>query len=194
MIDLKRAENAPWFLDPLQFKQPLMLDIGSGGLSTDSKFTSVDLFTECDIQASMWEIPLPDKSVTGIFSSNALEHISKYQVIPTLLEWHRLLEVGGRIQLIVPDLEWICRWWLEHQEDLGWSLDIVFGHQLHEGEYHKTGFTPFILEHYFRATGVDWYIHKIEYSGGELEITEKSPGVYNNHVGQRLINVEAAKL
>ena len=59
-------------LDPLNFKQPLKLDIGAGGYSSDDNFTAVDAFTEADIKAFMWDIPLPDESVDTIFCSNAL--------------------------------------------------------------------------------------------------------------------------
>jgi predicted SAM-dependent methyltransferase len=192
MGELKRVNNAPWFLDPLQFKQPLMLDIGSGGFSSDEKFTSVDLFVECDIQASMWEIPLPDGSVDAIYSSNALEHVGKKEVVPTLREWHRLLKVGGRLQLLVPDLEWACQWWLANQEDLGWSLDIIYGHQLHDGEYHKTGFTPQIMQRYFDMTEKEWFINKIEHFGGTT-VFDASQGPVAE-ITQMLINVEAAKI
>lgn len=180
-------------LDPSNFKQPLLLDIGAGGYSSDEKFTSVDLVTEADIQATMWDIPLPDESVYGIYSSNALEHVSLYDVVPTLKEWWRILKPEGRLQLIVPDLEWALRWWLDHQDDMGWSMAIVFGHQLHEGEYHKTGFTPDILTRHFGNTQLPWTIHKIEYLGGDQTFLEMGENLYESDVNQRLINVEALK-
>lgn len=194
MEQLKRAENAPKYLNPLNYKQPLMLDIGAGGYSSDSKFTSVDLFTKCDITASMESIPLPECSVEAIFSANALEHVGKKQIIPILQEWHRLLKPGGKLQIVVPDLEWACLWWLAHQEDRGWSLDILFGHQLHDGEYHKTGFTPRLIWDYLQEAG-GFEVHKIEYVMGDYEEKETEDGerlVIN--VSQRCISVEASKM
>jgi predicted SAM-dependent methyltransferase len=139
-------------------------------------------------------VPLPDGCVSTIFSSNALEHIGKHQIVPTLREWCRLLEVGGKLQIVVPDLEWACAWWLEHQEDRGWSLDILFGHQLHDGEYHKTGFTPRLLWDYFQEAG-GFEVHKIEYILGDykespIEGSEK----VKVDVSQRCISVEASKI
>jgi predicted SAM-dependent methyltransferase len=121
----------------LKLKEPLKLDIGAGGLSSDSSFTSVDAFTEADIKAFMWDIPLENDSVDVIFTSNALEHVSKFAVVPTLREWHRILKPGGKLQILVPDLEWAVKFWLERQTT-DWAMDIIFGNQLHEGEYHKT--------------------------------------------------------
>lgn len=188
-------------LDPLTFKQPLLLDIGAGGFSSDDKFTSVDAFTECDITANMWDIPLPDASVTAIFSSNALEHISKADLIPTLREWNRLLVPSGRLQVLVPDLEWAVKWWLDHQFDTGWSLDIIFGHQKHDGEYHKTGFSKDSITEWVRSSlneTVKWKVHRIEYMGGSVGqrcLSDNSyESVYENNVDQRLINLELEKI
>lgn len=180
-------------LEPSQFKQPLMLDIGAGGYSQDENFTSVDLHTDADIHSTMWAVPLPDASVDGIFSSNALEHVKQSDVVPTLKEWHRLLVPGGKLQLIIPDLVWAMNWWLDHQDDLGWSMAIIFGHQSHEGEYHKTGFTPEIITRYLYETGLPWTIHKIEYMGGDVSTLQEGEDLYKSHVNQRLINVEAQK-
>jgi predicted SAM-dependent methyltransferase len=195
MSTLQRATNSPKFLDPLQFTQPLKLDIGSGELFTDSRFTTVDLFVEANIQATMWDIPLPDGTVDEIYSNNSLEHVSKKEVVPTLREWHRLLKQDGKLLLIVPDLEWACAWWLDHQET-DWSMDIIYGHQAHDGEYHRTGFTPKILWNYFvEANPGGWFVNKIEYSEGEMrEIKETSPGVFVHDIVQRIITLEAKKV
>ena len=180
-------------LDPLNFKQPLMLDIGAGGYSSDDKFTSVDLFTECDITAPMWDIPLPDGSVDTIFSSNALEHISKHMVVPTLREWWRLLKENGKLQVIVPDLEWACYWWLDHQ-DTDWSMDIIYGHQKHDGEYHKTGFTMKLLNEYFEQTDLPWKHHAGYYLWGDDKVQELKKDVYKHDVTQRVISWETEKV
>jgi len=178
-------------LDPSQFKQPLMLDIGAGGLSSDDKFTAVDLHTNADIKATMWDIPLPDGSVEAIFSSNALEHVGRFEVVPTLREWHRLLRRGGRLQVVVPDLEWACRWWLEHQTTK-WDMAIIYGHQKHEGEYHKTGFTPAILQEHFNNTKLPWKLNTWYYMEGEDRV-EKGEGKERHNVTQRVIVWETEK-
>ena len=181
-----------------------MLDIGSGGYSTDKRYTSVDLETECDIQATMWDIPLPDNCVNQIYSSNALEHVGKNDVVPTLREWYRILEPDGTIQLFVPDFEWAVTFWLDHKDDTTWPLDIIFGNQNHDGEYHRTGFTLNTLIDYFRQSVEDnqakWYIKSATYMPGENltgnpdRVTEIEPGRYENIINQQLIVIEAQKM
>ena len=145
----------------------LKLDIGSGGKSSDSSFIGVDAFTTADVQALMWDLPYKDGEVDAIFSSNALEHISKYDVVPTLREWKRVLKLGGKLEIVVPDLQWACLWWL-HYPQTDWGMDIIYGNQKHEGEFHKTGFTPKIMEQYIDVCG-GFEIKKLKYIGNTIE-------------------------
>jgi predicted SAM-dependent methyltransferase len=149
----------------------------------------------------MWDIPLPDGSVDTIFSSNALEHISKFAIIPTLQEWHRLLKPGGRMQIVVPDLEWAVAFWLKMKDTAwatGWPLDTIYGHQKHEGEYHKTGFTPKILWDYLTVSANGgWFVHAIYYFAGDDKVPEGLNFEFDDikeHVAQRLIVAEVEKV
>lgn len=124
------------------------LDIGSGGKSGKEGFIGVDPFAPgAEISAYMWDLPFEDNSVSEIYSSHSLEHISKHLIAGTLLEWKRVLMPGGLLHLLVPDLEWCVRHWLSNPTT-GWELDIIFGHQAHDGEYHKTGFNKSIIINY----------------------------------------------
>jgi predicted SAM-dependent methyltransferase len=145
----------------------IKLDIGSGRRSSDPSFLGVDAFTDAEVQAFMWNLPYKDGTVDTIFSSNALEHVSKFDVVPTLREWKRVLKIGGKLEIIVPDLEWSCAWWLKHQQT-DWSMDIIFGNQRHEGEFHKTGFTVDIMHQYLVVCG-GFEIHNVLYMGNTVE-------------------------
>jgi len=199
--DIEGYREAPIYqahkeLDPEQFAQPLYLDVGAGKYSQLEGWTAVDLYTEADINAPMWEIPLPDGSVKGIMSQNALEHVQKDRVVPTLREWARLLEKGGRLELMVPDLEWACHWFIARPTN-GWDMDIIYGNQQHMGEFHLTGFTRDIIKDYFEQSvdkDTEWYIESIEYLFGEMTSIEIEPGIYKQDVTQRVILVKANKI
>jgi predicted SAM-dependent methyltransferase len=122
------------------------LDIGSGGPSPlGPDWIGIDsCCVGADVTAEMSALPFDDDCVHAVFSSHALEHVGKRHVPFVLAEWFRVLKAGGRLTIRVPDLEWCCRWWLDHQDD-GWDLDVLFGNQAHDGEYHKTGFNEAIL-------------------------------------------------
>ena len=178
-------------LNPLDFPQPLILDIGAGEAENPG-VVSVDAYVSADISADMKNIPLPDDCVDYIYSSNALEHVGKREVVPALKEWNRIPKPGGELYLLVPDLEWACQFWLKYQ-NTEWPMDIIFGNQNHAGEYHKTGFNPKILEEYFKECG-GWDIKEIAYSGGKEESTPIGNGRSKVEVEQRAIHLTAAKI
>jgi len=101
----------------------------------------------------MWALPFGDNAVGRIYSSHALEHVALGQVVPTLAEWRRVIKPGGKIIIRVPDLEWCVRFWLNTKGN-GWDMALLFGHQAHEGEFHKTGFTYELMLGYLNAAGL----------------------------------------
>ena len=128
--------------------RPVKLDLGCGNNKHAADWIGVDTHEQADIQAPMWAVPLPDACADELYSSHALEHVMKAQVIPTLREWRRLLKRGGWLTLRVPDLAWCVRNWLATGCGNGWELDTIFGSQEHEGNCHRTGFTLPMLRFY----------------------------------------------
>ena len=116
----------------------MKLDIGCGPIPHAADFRTVDLYYPADIHAPMWELPLSDGSVDVIWSAHALEHVAGSMVLPTLREWHRVLSPTGYAEILVPDLDYVARYWLEHPGTPR-ALDIMFGNQTNEGQFHKTG-------------------------------------------------------
>lgn len=175
----------------------IKLDIGCGVEETTKEgFIGVDAYTEnAQIKAQMWDLPFADGEVDEIFSSNALEHVSKFKVLPTLMEWKRVLKIGGKIELHVPDLEWACMWWILHQT-VQWEMDIIYGTQKHEGEYHKTGFSAKIIWQYFYDIG-GFNVDSIDYTGGKSELvfknTEEETGI-SEEVDQKIIVLKATRV
>jgi predicted SAM-dependent methyltransferase len=143
----------------------LKLDIGSGGPAASylgEGWTGVDEFhPDAEVMTSMlWLYPFDDATVDEIYTSHALEHVGKRDVPLALMAFHRVLKPGGALRILVPDLEWCVKHWLQHKEDRGWALDIIFGNQNHDGEYHKTGFTQatlinLVLRAGFEVSSVD---------------------------------------
>lgn len=128
-----------------------VLDVGCGKAKNDAKLIGVDAYAEnpfINVKAYMWDMPFEDNSIDGILCMMALEHISKFQVMPTLVEFERVLKKGAKFIILVPDLIWILERFIDNPNP-EWELDMLFGTQEHDGEYHKTGFTPEIIRKYF---------------------------------------------
>ncbi|HUR17422.1 MAG TPA: class I SAM-dependent methyltransferase [Acidimicrobiales bacterium] len=87
-------------IDPTSRK----LEIGSGIRPHDG-YVHVDvnpLARHIDLLAPAWELPLPDGWATEVRAVHALEHIPAARLLPTLIEWCRVLAPGGVIQVHVP--------------------------------------------------------------------------------------------
>ena len=120
----------------------MKLDIGPGPVTRHGPdFVTVDAYCPADIAAQMWDLPLDDGAVEEIWASHVLEHVPLERVGPTLREWRRVLAPTGTATISVPNLDYAARYWLKHPGE-PWALAILFGNQKHEGEFHKTGWSP----------------------------------------------------
>lgn len=149
-----KEENAEFEkeLEQIVFSGDMVLDVGCGKQKVDPHLLGVDAYEDyptVNLKAYMWDMgPFADNTVDGLLCLSALEHVSKYQVMPTLAEFERILKPGAKMVILVPDLEWVCRRFLEDPNP-EWNMDLIFGTQEHEGQQHRTGFTEDIFARYF---------------------------------------------
>jgi hypothetical protein len=143
----------------LTLPSPLRLDIGGGNQKRGEEFTSVDL-EGGDINAPMWDIPVPDNSVEEIWSSHTLEHAPMAKVPETLKEWLRILKPGARAIIQVPNFDYVARYWLTGP-DRAWAEMMVFGTQTSEGQFHRAAFTPTLLRG--DLEGVGFKVERVEF-------------------------------
>lgn len=128
-----------------------VLDVGCGHLKVDPRVIGVDAYDEhpaVNVKAYMWDMPFEDESIDGLICMSALEHISKFQVLPTLAEFNRVLKPGAKFIILTPDLLWVINAFIENP-NVNWEMDMLFGTQTHDGQFHKTGFTEDIFHEYF---------------------------------------------
>lgn len=60
-------------------------------------------------------LPVESDTVDGIYASHVLEHLARRDVPSALLNTFRILKSGGVFRMIVPDLEWRARRYVEHR-------------------------------------------------------------------------------
>lgn len=160
-----RVENEEFEqeMDKIIHSGPVVLDVGCGDIKVDPSCIGVDAYDEgpmVNVKAYMWDMPFENNSVDGIICMSTLEHISKYQVLPTLAEFNRVLKPGAKFIILTPDLFWVMERFLENPT-VEWEMDMLFGTQTHDGQYHKTGFTEDIFYQYFKEAIPDVKILKI---------------------------------
>lgn len=126
-------------------KGGIKIDIGAGN-NPRPGYKTVDLYTHADIKDDITRLEnFADGSVAEAVCFHLLEHLPDKDVKVAINQVYRVLTKGGRWTIEVPDLVWVLEDFIKTPEGSPdkwkWKLHTIFGHQAHEGEYHKTGFS-----------------------------------------------------
>ena len=102
----------------LKGSKAIKLDLGSGAKRGSNGWTTVDI-TGADISHDLRKkIPLPNNSVSEIYSSHLLEHIPFHQQRKFLQECRRILKPGGKLSISVPNARLYIQSYIEGREFL----------------------------------------------------------------------------
>jgi len=131
-------------------------------LGCGSKFipgmTHVDIadFPHIDHQAKVEDLNfLEDNSCDLVYASHVLEHFGRFEYKTVLLEWFRVLRVGGVLRLAVPDFEACARLYYERglEDGLSGLIGLICGGQRNLYDYHKMVFDETLLTRVLQDTG-----------------------------------------
>jgi len=105
-------------------------------------------------------LPFADQSVRYIYSSHTFEHFTWEDSVLIAKECFRVLQTGGVIRIVVPDLGLIAREYLQDQDPLAshrFLSRLSLGHTVHDlihpGANHSQMFDEGSLVHLLRQTG-----------------------------------------
>ncbi len=131
------------------------VNLGAGHIALDG-FINVDMreLPGIDVIAPIDELPFAPASLAEIFSSHTLEHFPEEQLRRHLLPYFfGLLQPGGTIRAVVPDLEAMSKAFADGEVTFGVLRSVTYGGQEYEGDFHFTGFTPASLVQLFEGAG-----------------------------------------
>ncbi len=98
-----------------------------------------------------------DESVEEIYASHFYEHLSyMHELVPAPQEAFRVLKRGGLLRIVVPDLEVLCRLFLEPTltfKERTEAMRMIMGGQMDEFDYHKGGLWFELLDRILRDVG-----------------------------------------
>jgi glycosyltransferase involved in cell wall biosynthesis/predicted SAM-dependent methyltransferase len=112
----------------------------------------------CDLRG---KLPYEDSSVSYIYSEHFIEHLTKDDLTKLLKECYRVLQPGGVIRLITPDLRVIARDYLGNRYD----------------RYHEVGHYPMSACDFINESMHNWG-HTYLYDFNELEMITREVGFY----------------
>jgi len=132
----------------VEFKtSPVWLNLGSGSTRYEG-WLNVDVRSEVnpDHVADVVDLPFRDESVDLIYASHILEHMKDCR---PLEEWHRVLKIGGRLIVAVPDILQAAAFLDAGIWDAKYFQANVYGSQVygHDQKYftHHQAFTSKLL-------------------------------------------------
>jgi hypothetical protein len=128
----------------------------SGWINVDSvKGVNPDLVHDLRLP-----FPYKDLSIEEILAEDLLEHFDKYMRVQVFSEWARVLSIGGKITIQVPNVHKVLfyRYFKFKFDDL---MDTLFGENLWNGKVyigdfgnHKWGYSPQSLAAFVNQFGI----------------------------------------
>ena len=161
----------------------MKLHLGCGTKKIDGwiNIDSIEAFRPDLLQDITQPLPYSDLSADEILAEDLLEHFDKYLRYVVFYEWVRVLKVGGRVTLQVPNFKKILFKYFKFGYDN--FVDFLFGENMWESKTyighfgnHKWGYSEETLKRFVEQFGIT--SDKIEKIGLNLRLT----GVKTRHV------------
>lgn len=146
---------------------PLRLNLGCGA-DRRAGYVNVDLYTPADIKddiVKLWKFRAG--SAAEIYAAHCLEHLSRLEGQQAVARWCEVLQPGGELTVIVPDVVFNLRLFLEAYDKgtpdpWGFRAETIWGNQNHGGEFHRWGYDSRQLFRMLDAAGfTDIVISKV---------------------------------
>ena len=99
-----------------------------------------DLPGRTDLVGDVKKLPWEDNYFEYILASDIIEHFPIAMTSTILSEWRRVLKIGGLIEFRLPDLDALCKKYVNGQQDAKLTSWLLMGGQDYPGNYHYVVF------------------------------------------------------
>jgi predicted SAM-dependent methyltransferase len=168
----------------------LRLNLGSGGAPRSGDgWVNIDVRPEAnpDMVADLANpLPFDDESVDEIAAFDVLEHFSYHTAAATLGSWIKLLKPGGVIVIRTPDFDELCLMFVERRMEYLRAIQLMFGGQANEYDYHFIGINWAWLSgqlEWWGCSGIERLPDKDSWALKVRGVKAKRGGVVRNHTG-----------
>lgn len=139
-------------------------------------------FIHCDIRkfehvtlvCKAWELSSHMMEIDHIYSRHMLEHLTNFEADRTLRDWFKALKTGGTLEVIVPDMDFHCKQWLEADWD-----EETLKDKTSQAQHSFAGFWGWQAECDPWAKDYNmsyWDVHKSGYNQKRMELLLKRIG------------------
>jgi predicted SAM-dependent methyltransferase len=121
------------------------------------------------------KLPFKEEEFDEIYSRFFLEHLERNDAKKTLSEMHRVLKKKGKLEIIVPNLSYFCRLFVEETgQKKEWALNKIYGFEKYKEDHHYFGYDKETLEKTLIETGFT-EIEQVKEEEQYLHLTAKKP-------------------
>ena len=103
---------------------------------------------------------IEDNYFDEILCEAVLEHTPHSAALGFLMEMFRILKPGGKVDIVVPDMDYLFTYW-HHSSDAHRWTDLrfkIFGRQDRGGQYHLSPWNTSILEEHLQRAGFSYQL------------------------------------
>ncbi len=122
----------------------IKLHIGGQQPKEGWKILNIMAGPDVDITGSCTDLSLfPDGSVDEVYASHVLEHLNAQEITIAMAEISRVMKPGGVLKGSVPDMNVLCRLYMEAIERPAEQVKImhmIYGGHVNEFDIHHFGF------------------------------------------------------
>lgn len=116
------------------------LHLGCGNLKLEN-FINIDINSEkADLKLDIRKLDIFNNStVEQIYNCHILEHIPRKELLNIILEWNRILKIGGILRISVPDFEQVVNIYNKNK-DITQIIGFLNGGQRNQWDFHFVNF------------------------------------------------------
>lgn len=139
-------------------------------------FIHIDVrkFEHVDYVCKAWEVSCHMMEINHIYSRHMLEHLTNYEADRALRDWFKALKIDGTIRVIVPNMDFHAKQWLEAQ----WTEETLKD-KTSDAQHSFAGFwgwqeecDPWSKDY----NDTHWSVHKSGYNKKRIELLLKRIG------------------
>jgi protein O-GlcNAc transferase len=130
------------------------------------------------------------ESCEAVYASHVLEHVGQQEIVPVLLGIHRILAPGGRLYVSVPDMDALCKQFLDPEFEVQQRYHVmrmIFGGQTDAFDFHQIGLNLDFMVDFLRQAGF-YSVEQVESLGIFDDTSDFAP--YGTPVSLNLIAVK----
>ncbi|MDD4251258.1 MAG: methyltransferase domain-containing protein [Candidatus ainarchaeum sp.] len=131
------------------------LEIGSGNKPKEG-YLHFDIRKDInvDVVGDAKNLPFENNSFEEVFSRFFLEHLDRKDALKVLSEIFRVLKNNGKLELIVPNLNYFCRLFIDETgQKKQWALNKIYGFENYFEDHHFFGYDFEILSNFLNEIG-----------------------------------------